>query len=205
MCRHGSLLEGLGQRRVGMARPGNVLGGCAVLQSESSFGNHLASIRSDNVNTQQAVGLRIGEHFDHTLRVEVGLRSGVGAEGEGSNSVWDLLVLEFLLALADPSNLGVGVHDGGDGCVVDMAVSLLDVLDNSYGLLLSLVGKHRAECYVTNTADVRELGAILGVDDDAATLVELKANVLEAEALGVRSAANGNENGLCLKLYGERS
>jgi hypothetical protein len=52
---------------------------------------------------------------------------------------------------------------------------------------------------------VRELGAVLGIDDDTATLIELKANVLETKALSVRSAADGDENGLCLELYGETS
>jgi hypothetical protein len=205
VCRHGGLLEGLGQCGMGMARAGNVLSGRTVFEGESSLSNHLTSIGSDDVNTQQTVGLGVGEHLDHALGVEVGLGTRVGAEWEGSNSVGDVLALEFLFALANPSNLRVGVHDGGDGCVVDMSVSLLDVLNDSNGLFLGLVGKHRTECYITHTADVRELGAVLGIDDDTATLIELKANVLETKALSVRSAADGDENGLCLELYGETS
>ena len=197
---HGSLLEGLSQRGVGVACPGNVLRGRTVLQGERSLGNHLTGVGANDVDTQQAVGLGVGKHLDETISVEVGLGTRVSAEGKGSDPVGDLLVLELLLALADPGDLGVGVHDGRDATVVDVTVTLLDVLDNSDGLLLSLVGEHGAERGVTDAADVGDLGAVLGVDDDTAALVELEANVLQAEALGVRSAADGDEDGLSLKL-----
>lgn len=191
---HGSLLEGLGQRRVGVARTSNVLGRCAVLQGQSGLGNHLTSVGTNDVATQQPVGLGVGEHLDHTVRVEVGLGARVGAEGEGADLVGNLLVLELLLVLTNPSNLGVSVHDRGDDTVVDMAVALLDVLNGGHGLLLGLVGKHGAKGHVTNAADVRGLGAVLGVDDDAAAVVNLKAGVLQAQAGGVWAAADGDEN-----------
>jgi hypothetical protein len=63
------------------------------------------------------------------------------------------------------------------------------------------VGKHRAESSVTNASDVGDLGSVLGIDDDSAALVELKANVLKAEAASVRSSANGNKDNIGLDLY----
>jgi hypothetical protein len=62
------------------------------------------------------------------------------------------------------------------------------------------VREHRAERHVADAADVRELGAVLRVDDDAAALVELEADVLEAEALGVRAAADGDEDDVGFEL-----
>lgn len=200
MSGHGSLLEGLGEGRVSVAGSGNVLGRGTVLQSQSTLSNHLTGVGTNDVDTQQAVGLGISNHLDQTLGIQVGLGSGVGAEGEGSDSVRDLLILEVLLGLANPSNLRVGVHDGGDGSVVDVAVTLLDVLDNGDGLLLSLVGKHGAEGGITNTSDVGDLGSVLGVDDNTAALVDLEANVLKAKASGVGSSANGNKNDIGLNL-----
>jgi hypothetical protein len=45
-----------------------------------------------------------------------------------------------------------------------------------------------------------QLGTILLVNNHAAALVELEANVLEAEAFSVRPAANGDEYNVSLDL-----
>lgn len=199
---HGGLLESLSQRRVGVAGTGNVLGGRAVLKGQGGLGNHLTGVGSDDVAAQQPVGLGIGKHLDHAVRVEVGLGTRVGAEGEGADLVGDVLVLEFLLVLADPGNLGVGVHDRRNDTVVDVAVALLDVLDGGHGLLLGLVGKHGAKGHVTNASDVRGLGAVLGVNDDTAALVNLETSVLQAQTGSVRAATNGHEDNVGLNGLG---
>jgi hypothetical protein len=62
------------------------------------------------------------------------------------------------------------------------------------------VGKHGAKGHVTNAADVRDLGSVLGVDDDAAALVQLEANVLQAQALSVGTAADGDQDNLGINL-----
>lgn len=200
MGSHGSLLEGLGQRGVGMARPCNVLAGCAILEGQGTLGNHLASVGADNVYTQQSIRLRVRQHLDHALRVQVRLGARVGAEGEGADTVGDVVLLEVLLGLSDPSDLGVGVHDRGNGSVVDVAVALLDVLDDGDSFLFGLVRQHGSEGHITDAADVRELGSVLGVDDDTATLVQLHANVLEAQATGIRATANGSQDDLSFEL-----
>lgn len=199
---HGSLLEGLGKCGMGVAGSGDILAGSTVLESQSTLSDHLTSVGADDVNTENAVSLGVSEHLDHALSVLVGLGSGVGNEGEGSDSVRDVLVLQVLLALADPGDLGVSVHNGGNGTIVDMAVTLLDVLDNGNSLLLSLVGKHGAEGDITNTSDVGDLGSVLGVNDDTAAVVSLEANVLKAEAAGVGSSTNGNEDDVGLDRFG---
>lgn len=197
---HGSLLEGLGKRGVSVAGSRNVLARGAVLEGQGSLGNHLAGAGADNVGAQQAVRLGVGKDLDEAVRVEVGLGSGVGAEGEGADLVGDVLALEVLLGLADPGDLGVCVHDGRDAAVVDVAVALGNVLDDGNSLLLGLVGKHGAKGHVTNAADVRDLGSVLGVDDDAAALVQLEANVLQAQALSVGTAADGDQDNLGINL-----
>lgn len=199
---HGSLLEGLGKCGVSVAGSGNVLTGSTIFESQSTLSDHLTSVGADDVNAENAVSLGISEHLDHTLSVLVGLGSGVGNEGEGSDSVRDVLVLQVLLALADPGDLRVGVHNGGNGTIVDMTIPLLDVLDNGNSLLLSLMGKHRAEGDITDTSDVGDLGSVLGVNDDTAAVISLKANVLKAEAAGVRSSTNGNEDYVGLDRFG---
>lgn len=197
---HGSLLEGLGERGVSVASASNVLGGSTVLESKGALGDHLTGVGADNVHTEDTVGLSVGEELDETVGVGVGLGAGVGAEGEGAGLVLDAGLLELGLVLADPGDLGVGVHDAGDGAVVNVAVVLGDVLDGGDGLLLSLVGKHGAECAVTDDADVRDLGAVLLVDHEAATVVGLKTDLLEAETGGVGTTADGDEADVSIEL-----
>jgi hypothetical protein len=47
--------------------------------------------RSDDVHTEQSVGLLIAQHFDEPVNVVVGLGPGVGDERELSNLVVDPL------------------------------------------------------------------------------------------------------------------
>lgn len=198
---HGSLLESLGKGRVGVAGASNVLARSTILKGKGTLSNHLTSVGADNVNTEKAVSLGVGDHLDHTIGVEVGLSAGVGAEREGTDAVGDTGLLELLLRLANPGDLGEGVHDGGNATVIDVAVTLLNVLDGSNGLLLGLVGKHGAEGDITDAADVGDLGAVLGVDDDTAALILLEANVLKAETLGVGAATDSDKDDITLELY----
>lgn len=94
----------------------------------------------------------------------------------------------------------MSVHDGRDASVVDVAVALGHVLDDGNGLLLSLVGQHGSKCNITDAADVGDLGSVFRVDDDATSLVQLKADVLKAQALSVGSSANGDQNHLRVDL-----
>jgi hypothetical protein len=62
------------------------------------------------------------------------------------------------------------------------------------------VGEHGAEGDVADAADVRDLGTVLGVDDHAAALVELEADVLEAETTGVGAATDRNKDDVSAEL-----
>jgi hypothetical protein len=197
---HGSLLEGLGKSGVSVRGSGNILGRSTVLECQNTLGNHLTGVGADNVDTENAVGLGISEELDHTVRVGVGLCSRVGREGEGTDLVLDTGLLELGLVLADPGNLGVCVHDRGDGAVVDVAVVLCDELDDGDGLLFGLVGEHGTECDVSNDTDVGDLGAVLLVDDDAAAVVGLETNVVQTETGGVGTATDGDEDNVCVEL-----
>ena len=154
-----------------VARPRDVLRRSTVFQGKRRLRDHLASIGTDDVNAEDAIRLRISEHLDHALRVEVGLGARVGAEGERANAVGNVVGPKLLLALAHPRDLGVRVHDRRDAAIVDVAVALLDVLNRRNSLLLSLVRKHRAERAVADATDMGDLRAVLRVDDHAAALI----------------------------------
>lgn len=196
---HGSLLESLGESRVSVACTGNVLTGGAVLDGQSGLGDHLTGTGADDVDTKDTVSLGIGDELDETLSVEVGLGTGVGAEGERTDVVLDAGGLDLSLVLANPSDLGVGVHDGGNGGVVDVAVALLDVLDGGNGLLLGLVSQHGAEGNVTDNTDMGKLGAVLLVDDQTATVVLVNTDALEVQALSVGTTANGDQDNISIQ------
>lgn len=197
---HGSLLEGLGESGVSVRGSGNILRRSTVLECQNTLGDHLSGVGADNVDTENTVGLGVSEELDHTVRVGVGLCSRVGREGEGTDLVLDTGLLELGLVLADPGNLGVCVHDGRNGAVVDVAVVLCDEFDGGDGLLLGLVGKHGTECDVSDDTNVGDLGAVLLVDDNAAAVVGLETDVLQTKTGGVGTATDGDEDDVCLEL-----
>jgi hypothetical protein len=52
------------------------------------------------------------------------------------------------------------------------------------------MGEHGAKGYVADTADVGVGGAVFGVDDDAAFVVDFNADSFEVEVFGVGSTAD---------------
>lgn len=92
------------------------------------------------------------------------------------------------------------VHDTRDSAVVDVAISLADVFNGRDTFLLGLVCQHSAEGDVTDHTNVWDLSAIFLIDDDAAALVGLDANVFEAESGGIGAAADSDEDDVCAEL-----
>lgn len=184
-----------------MTRPCNILRRSTILEGKHTLSNHLTSIRPNNVDSQNAISLLISNELDHTLSIQVGLGARVGREGEAGDVVRNAGSLDLSLGLTNPSGLGVGVHDAGNGAVVDVAVALGYVLDGGNTLLLGLVGQHGAEGGVTDGTDVGDLGAVLLVDDDAATVVNIDTEVLETETGGVGATTNGDENDIGVELW----
>ena len=96
----------------------------------------------------------------------------------------------------------MGVHDAGDGVVVDVAVAFDYVFDAGDGFFFGFVREHGAEGAVTDYADVRQFGPVLFVDYEAAFVVDFEADVFKAQAGGVRSATDGYEDDVGVELRG---
>ena len=96
----------------------------------------------------------------------------------------------------------MGVHDAGDGVVVDVAVAFGYVFDAGDGFFFGFVREHGAEGAVTDYADVRQFGPVLFVDYEAAFVVDFEADVFKAQAGGVRSATDGYEDDVGVELRG---
>lgn len=155
---------------------------------------------TNDVYTENSVRLLLGEELDKAFGVEVRLCSGVGSKGEFSNIVLNTGGLEVLLGLSYPGNLGVGIDDGRNAVVVDVAVSRFEEFDSSNTFLLSLVGKHGSKCHVTDTLDVLDRGAELIIDDDATLVVFLDTNSLKVETLRIWTTTNCNQDDVGFEL-----
>lgn len=183
-----------------MARPRDILAAGAVLHRQHALGDHLARVRSHDMDAQDAIRHSVGDELDDPLRLEVRLRSGVGGEGEGAHAVFDALVLQLRFVLPHPGHLGVGVHDRGDGAVIDVPMAFGNVLYRRHRFLLCLVGEHGAEGAVADDSDVGVLGAVLLVDHEPTFVVDVETDVLETEAGGIWSTADCYEDDIGIKL-----
>src|SRR5262249_45387466 len=88
----------------------------------------------------------------------------------------------------------VGVHDAGDGVVVDVAVARGDELDASDALFFGFVREHRAADDVADGVDARDVGREVVVDDHDAARAHGDADLVETEAVRVRYAAHREQH-----------
>ena len=86
--------------------------------------------------TQNPIRLFLTQEFDRTLRVQIGLGTGVGSEREFTDVVLHTRSFQILLRPTDPCHFGVGVDDGWDGGVVDVSVARFDVFHSGDAWLL---------------------------------------------------------------------
>lgn len=209
-----------------MTRTANILCGRTVLECQYSLSDHLTSVGTDNVDSENSVCFlicnesvekerdKISTHCPqnpkvwfakkyslyHAFSIEIGLGSRVCAKREASNIVSLPRRLNLLLRQTDPRGFRVCVHDAGNSTVVDVTVSLADELNGRDTFLLGLVRQHGAEGDIADHADMGDLGAVLLVDDDTATFVGLNADIFKAETGSIGAAADRDEDDVGVKL-----
>lgn len=155
---------------------------------------------TNDVYTENSVGLLFREELDKALTVLVCLGSGVGSEGEFSDVILNTSGLQVLLGLSHPGNFGVGVDDRRDAVVVDVTVTRFDVFNSGDTFLLSLVCKHGTKGHVTDTLDVLDRSIELRINDNPALVVLLNTNSLKVKTFGVWTTANGDQNNIRFEL-----
>mmetsp|Transcript_30938 Transcript_30938/g.78151 ORF Transcript_30938/g.78151 Transcript_30938/m.78151 type:complete len:223 (-) Transcript_30938:938-1606(-) len=179
---HGSFLHGLAHGWVAVADAGNVLRACAVLHGKHALWDKLAGIGRHDVHAQDLVGLFVCDHLDDASSVIYAAGAAIGHHGELARLVLHALRLELLLCLANPSNLGPGVDDGGHGAVVDVAILAGNDLNSSDAVLLRLMSQHGSLNDITNGVHAGHAGAEVVIHRDCAALVEGDAELLQAKA-----------------------
>lgn len=94
----------------------------------------------------------------------------------------------------------MSVNDRRDSSIVDVTVTLVDDLNSSDTLLLSLVGKHRSESDISNALDVLDGGVELVVDDDSTLIVELDADGFQVESSSDGASTDGDQDDVSVQL-----
>src|SRR5262245_2046195 len=89
----GSLAKSLAERGMAVADAGNVFGAARILHYGDGFGDHIRCPRSEDMDAQQPVGLRIRDQLDHALGLVEALGPAVGQERELSHFVFPLRLL----------------------------------------------------------------------------------------------------------------
>ena len=79
--------------------------------------------------------------LDHSISVKVSLSTRVCSEHEGSDIVLYSLALHILLGLSNPGYFWMSVHYGWDSAIVDVAITLFDILDCSNTFFFSLLSQ----------------------------------------------------------------
>src|SRR5690606_39136226 len=104
--------------------------------------------------------------------------------------------LEVLLRLADARHLRLRVDDVRDRVVAHVPVARDHALDAGDAFLLGLVREHRAADDVADREDSRDARLERIVDADLPARLQLDADLLEPEALGVRHTTDGDEDAI---------
>ncbi|MNK78658.1 hypothetical protein D3C87_982990 [compost metagenome] len=131
----------------------------------------------------------------------VDLRPAVGGEGELADLIGAALGLQLLLGFADAGQFRFGVDHVGNQLVVDLAGLADDLLDAGHGFILGLVREHRPGRHVANYPDTGGFGAMPLVGEHAA-FIRGEANVLQPQALCIRSASDGYQHIIGLQHFG---
>lgn len=161
---HRRLLKRLRQRRMRMTRPPYILTTSSILQRQHPLRDHLTRIRAHNMNPQNPIRFRIRNKFNHPFRFEIRFRPTIRAKRESARFIFNALFFYLCLVLPDPGDFWMGIHDAGDGVVVDVAVAFGDVFDAGDSFFFGFVREHGAEGAVADYADVGQFGPVLFVD-----------------------------------------
>ena len=169
---HRGFLEGLADGRVSEAGAGHVFGAAAVFHVRASRGDHLRGAFGDHLDSKEFVGLGASDDFDEPSGAIGSDRAAVAGELELADGDFDILGLGLGLGETDAGDFRIGVDDAGDDGVVHVAMLTGESLGDRDAFFFGLVGEHRAGDDVSDGVDAGEIGLEVGVDDDAAALVD---------------------------------
>jgi hypothetical protein len=95
---HAGFLEGLSEGGVSMTGASNVLRRGTILHGQAALSNHLASVGSDDVDAEDAIGSLVSEDLDGTLSIPHSACTRVSHEREGPFGVDDAFLFDLLFS-----------------------------------------------------------------------------------------------------------
>src|SRR5262245_20010387 len=178
--------------RVHAAR--DVLRARAELDRDRGLGDEIGGARPEDVDAEDAVGLRVRDDLDAAVGLSEAARAPVRHERERADRDVDAALRGVLLREPDARELGRGVDDARDRVVVHVPGDSGHELDGGDALLLRLVREHRAGDRVADREDARDGRLVALVHLDASALVETDADLGGAEPGEVRPAPDRDED-----------
>ena len=131
------------------------------------------------MNAKNAIGFRVGQHFDEAMGFAQAFCAAIGHEWETAGAIFCAARFQLFLRLADPSDFRCGVNHPGNRVEVHVALLTGDQLGDGNALLRGFVRQHRTAYHVAHRVNVVGYRAALRVDLNEASGVELDADGIE--------------------------
>src|SRR5690554_228474 len=160
---------------------------------DHALGNDFRRLRTNHVEAQDTIRLRVGYDLDHTGGRIRRHGSAVGGKRKAAHVVFFTFGLQLLFGLADPGNFRRGVDYVGNAVVIDLRLVAGDALGNHHAFFRRFMCQHRTTNDVTYGPYARGFGLAVVVYKNEAALVHRHAGILGQGAVGVRATANGND------------
>ena len=178
---------------MGVDGEGQVLHHRGHLHGQDALGDQLAGARTGDADAEDPLGGGLDDQLGEAVAAAEGDGAARGGPREARDRHLDALLAGLGLGEAAPGDLGVGVDDAGDGVGLVGGAAAGDDLRGDRALVGSGVGQGRADD-VADGEDRRLRGAALGVDLDEPLRVEGGPGALQAQVLGVRAPAHGQQH-----------
>src|SRR5262245_25366359 len=153
------------------------------------------------MHSEHAIGFSISKDFDKPLGCQIHFCAAVRGEGKLADIVGDARGLQLFLGFPDRGDFGIRVDDVWYGIVIDVARLPDQNFRNRYTLVFRLVSQHWTRDHIADSPDARNVGRIVVINDHTRAFVQLHAKFFETEALGVRHAANRDQNDISLDRF----
>ena len=198
-------MEGLGhfQHRLGQGRVGvdglhNHPAGESAPHGQGNFMDHIRGMGTDDVGSQNLVGLSVGDDLHQTFQLPQALAHPQRFEGKAGH-LDRVFGLGFLFRNPHGGVLRQGEGAAGHDLIIHRAPQTQGVLRGADAFGKGHVGQQPAADDVTRGINARHIGHHVFVHHDA-PLLQFDAQLFQAEALGVEASARRQEDGVRAKL-----
>src|SRR6516162_8370758 len=177
--------DGLRQCRMRVNGEPDIGGVSTHFDGMGGFGDEVAGVGSHDAGAQQPVGGLVEEQLGEAIVPAECEGPAACRPGENTLSVTDSSRFGLGLGQADPSNLRVGVRDGGNSPGVEIRTLPGRYLGRYLSLVHGLVRQHRRADDVADREDVRHVGELLLVDWNEPALIDDEAGVGRVDRMAV--------------------